>query len=140
MLVILLGVIGASVLFFSISSNRSTTTPTVVQESTYKTEASNKAAVTVQVTPETLNPGSPAVFKVEMNTHSVDLNYDIVNLAQIADDSGITYKPTSWTGGKGGHHIEGILTFPSLARSKKITLIIRGIDNESRIFSWNLNI
>lgn len=96
--------------------------------------------VAVKVTPKTLISGLQVVFEIIFDTHSVELNYDVMKIARLTDNMGNTYQPLSWTGGKGGHHIEGVLTFPSIVGStKKVNLTISGIDNQDRVFSWNLN-
>lgn len=103
------------------------------------TQKNSEGAVTVEVTPKELALGSQAIFEITFDTHSVELNYDIANVAKLADENGGVYKPLSWTGGKGSHHIEGILTFPEIDKSsKKVTLTIPGIDNKDRVFSWDL--
>lgn len=110
-----------------------------VEKNALSTQTSTEGAVIVKATPKTLASGSEAIFEVVFDTHSVDLNYDVAGIAQLTDDIGNTYQPVSWTGGKGGHHLEGILTFPDIAKSaKKITLTIQDIDNKDRIFEWNL--
>ena len=77
--------------------------------------------------------------EIKFDTHSVELNYDVAKIAQLTDDTGNIYTPVSWTGGKGGHHVEGILAFPTIANSaKKVTLTIPHIDNKDRIFNWDL--
>lgn len=117
--------------------NDSSTQPQT--QSASLTQKNSEGAVTVEVTPKELAPGSQAVFEITFDTHSVELNYDIAEITQLTDDNGNSYKPLSWTGGKGSHHIEGRLTFPEIEKStKKVTLTIPGIDNKDRVFIWDL--
>jgi hypothetical protein len=103
------------------------------------TQTSSEGAVTVKATPKTLAAGSEVLFEIVFDTHSVELNYDIAQIAKLTDNIGNTYKPVSWTGSKGGHHVEGVLTFSTIANSaKKVTLTIPNIDNKDRVFTWNL--
>ena len=109
------------------------------EQNILSTQTNTEGAVTVKVTPKTLIAESQAVFDVIFDTHSVDLNYTVAGISRLTDDMGNTYQPLSWTGEKGGHHVEGILTFPQIAKSaKKVTLTIAGIDKIDRIFSWNM--
>jgi cytoskeletal protein RodZ len=118
-------------------SNQGTTQ--TQKQNTVSTQTSSEGAVTIKVTPKTLTVGSEAIFEIVFDTHSVELNYDVAQIAKLTDDIGNTYKPISWTGRKGGHHVEGVLTFPSITDSvKKATLTIPGIDNKDRVFTWDL--
>lgn len=108
------------------------------QQNEISKQISSEGAVTVEVVPKTLVAGSPIIFDIKLDTHTADLNYDLKSISIITDDRGNTYKPVSWTGDKGGHHSEGILTFPAIKKAKKVTLSIHNIDNKDRIFSWNI--
>lgn len=135
-------VIGASIYYFIVNrpGNAPVQTPSTASETLLQTQTNSEGAVVVKAIPKTLTAGSPATFELIFDTHSVELNYDVAKIARLTDDTGNTYDPVFWTGGKGGHHIEGILTFPDIPKgTKKITLTIPGIDNRDRVFSWNLN-
>lgn len=107
-------------------------------QNTLSTQTS-EGKVTVDATPKTLIAGSQAKFDVRFTTHSGDVNYDLIKIASLIDDLGTKYKAVSWDGNMGGHHAEGVLTFPNIDRSaKKVTLIIPGIDNKDRVFSWDI--
>lgn len=109
------------------------------QQIQYQTQTDNNGEVNVEVTPKSLSPDSEAQFDLVFNTHSVELDYDLVKISQLIDDKGEMYKPIFWSGGKGGHHLEGELIFPAISKSAKIvTLTIPGIDNKDRVFSWNV--
>ena len=111
-----------------------------INASAYKTLKSRKNMVTVDVRPVQLSPGQPARFEVQMNTHSVDLRYDMVASGILKDDQGNEYRATIWDGsGPGGHHRRGILAFPSLeGKPRSVTLVIKNISNADRTFKWNL--
>ena len=106
----------------------------------YKQQIDEKGSVVVEVTPISLASENNTSFTLSFTTHSGDLNYDVVAIAKLTDNKGNTYNPISWTGGKGGHHIEGTLTFPKLSQeASTVTLTIPGIDNQDRVFEWKLN-
>lgn len=109
------------------------------------TQTSDGGGVTVQVTWD--GPASGPVFRVAMNTHSVDLDqYDLRTLAVLRTDQGTEVRPSGWDAPKGGHHREGVLTFPAQGPNGKavlgqdaraITLIVRGIAGvPERAFRW----
>lgn len=104
----------------------------------------DQAGVTVSVTP--LYPSANAgnlEFELSLDTHSVDLSMDLTVLATLSTDTGLTVSPISWDGLTGGHHISGIMSFPSqfdgvslLDGVQKFTLLIRDIGGVDRYFSW----
>jgi hypothetical protein len=105
---------------------------------------SNEASVTVVVTPLNLEDKSAATldFDVAMDTHSVDLGYDLTTIATLSSDTGEKVQPIKWDGpAGGGHHREGALSFPQLKqRGQTLTLTLRGIaDVPERIFNWKVN-
>src|SRR5512139_3615791 len=79
------------------------------------TQTNDEAMVTVAVTPLNLNDKSAATldFKIALNTHSVDLGYDLTAIAALSNDAGETVQPLKWDGpAGGGHHRGGTLSFP----------------------------
>ncbi len=106
-----------------------------------------QGAVTVKITPLNLdNPGDTLKFDVVMDTHSVDLSMDLATLATLTTDTGLTIQPAKWEAPGGGHHAEGTLSFPAtqagksiLDGAKQLTLTITGIDNATRVFTWDLS-
>lgn len=105
---------------------------------------SNEASVTVVVTPLNLEDKSAATldFDVAMDTHSVDLGYDLTTIATLSTDTGEEVPPIKWDGpAGGGHHREGALSFPQLKqRGQTLTLTLRGIaDVPERTFTWKVN-
>lgn len=108
------------------------------------TQINDKAMVTVAVTPLNLNDKSAATldFKIALNTHSVDLGYDLTTIATLSSDTGEKVQPIKWDGpAGGGHHREGALSFPQLKqRGQTLTLTLRGIaDVPERTFTWKVN-
>lgn len=96
-------------------------------------------AVDVTITPKTLSTGEPAVFELALNTHSVELDYDFTQIVTLTDNENNRYQAVKWSGGQGGHHLLGELTFGSLStKAKTITLNIDNIADQSTSFIWNL--
>jgi hypothetical protein len=107
------------------------------------TQTNDEAMVTVAVTPLNLSDKSAATldFDVALNTHSVDLGYDLTQIATLRSDAGEQVQPTKWNGPTGGgHHREGTLSFPQLKRGQSVTLTLRGIAGvPERIFTWKVS-
>jgi hypothetical protein len=108
------------------------------------TQISDEAAVIVAVTPLNFADQSAATldFDIALNTHSVDLSYDLKQIATLSSDAGEEVQPTQWNGPTGGgHHREGTLSFPQLTqRGQTLTLTLRGIaDVPERTFTWRVN-
>ncbi len=108
------------------------------------TQTKEEASVTVAVTPLNLNDKSAATldFKIALNTHSVDLGYDLTAIATLSNNAGEKVQPAKWDGpAGGGHHREGTLSFPQLKnRGQALTLTLRGIaDVPERTFTWKVN-
>lgn len=98
-----------------------------------ETLTSNENDVEFQVTPL-----APNEFQIAINTHSVDLDFDLTKIATLHDNFGKDYYPLEWEGSEpGGHHRNGILRFPAInAKAKSIKLIIK--DSTRREFNWDL--
>ena len=107
----------------------------------FETKSSRENMVRVDVTPLDCTPGKAAKFQIRMNTHSVDLGYDVAALSTLKDNQGREYRPVSWQGSPpGGHHRSGILEFPALeGNPNRVTLVIKDIaDVPERTFEWKL--
>jgi hypothetical protein len=107
----------------------------------FQVVTNDENAVRVDVKPIQLAAGKPALFEIRLNTHSVNLAYDIAQISSIEDSQGKVYKATAWKGSSpGGHHRRGTLEFPELeGNPQTIKLIIRGIaDVPTRVFEWKL--
>lgn len=92
--------------------------------------------MTVEVLPQDPSfSGQLWKFDVTFDTHSGDLNQDLVKIAALKDNKGNVYRAVSWEGDPpGGHHRGGTLSFqPINPKPQKIILQI-----EERNFSWEL--
>jgi hypothetical protein len=95
-------------------------------------------AVTVKVKPAG-RQGNRVVFDVVLDTHSVELAYDLVALASLKDETGQTYGAAEWQGGSGGHHVSGRLLLEGPGDAVQwLELELRDIGGvPSRIFRWD---
>jgi hypothetical protein len=109
------------------------------------TQISEAAQVTVAVTWD--GPAAGPLFRVVMDTHSVDLDgYDLRRLAVLRTDRGAELRPLGWDAPKGGHHRSGTLSFPSTApdgsaaigpTTRTVQLVIRDVAGvPERRFEW----
>ncbi len=106
-------------------------------------QTNDESGVRVDVKPVTLMIGEPAVFDIRLNTHSVNLDYDLVKAFYLQDSEGKIYKAVEWKGSPaGGHHRRGTIAFPKLEGSpQSVKLVIRGIaDVPERSFEWKIGI
>lgn len=105
-----------------------------------QTRTNTDGSVTVTVTSKDVsNKSETWVFEVVLDTHSFELNQDLVQTSVLVDDKGNEYKPVSWQGDPpGGHHRQGVLSFKSISpRPKSIELKIREVGGiKERIFKW----
>lgn len=94
---------------------------------------SEKNSITFEITPT-----SSSTFQISMSTHSVELDFDLLQITTLSTDTGASYKPLSWEGSPpGGHHRSGTLYFPAISPdAKSIKLLI--VDSAEREFSWIL--
>ena len=109
-----------------------------VQVAAYEMKKNEGGEVTVSVTPTTLKSGFPASFEIAFETHSVDLAFDVEQIASLQDETGTVYAP-HWDGSPpGGHHRKGTLRFtPDLSSPKTITILLKDIaDIPTRTFTW----
>jgi hypothetical protein len=127
------------------AASQPTALPTLANSTSSQTQSNEAGQVTIAVTWD--RGESAPVFKVAMDTHSVDL--DAVDLSQVAvlrTDQGAEVRPTGWDAPKGGHHRSGTLTFPGTTPSgavvlggdtRSFDLIIRGVAGiPERAFRW----
>ena len=105
-----------------------------------------QGAVSVRVVPLNLaEPGTSLDFEVALDTHSVDLGMDLTGLASLTTDLGLTVDASRWDAPRGGHHVEGVLSFPASSGGKelvtgasRLSLTLRGLDVPERTFEWAL--
>jgi hypothetical protein len=111
------------------------------------TKSDAQGAVTMKITPTNLeNPGDAVIFEVLIDTHSVDLSMDLAQLAVLSTDTGKTVQATLWDAPRGGHHVEGKLSFTStkdgsalIDGAKSVTITITNLDAPSREFTWSIS-
>jgi hypothetical protein len=73
-----------------------------------------------------------------MNTHSVDLGFDLASMAVLKTDTGTEIAPSAYQGGS-GHHVRGRLSFPEAPAdgARTLTLVIRNAAGVAeRTFTW----
>ena len=125
------------------STSTSPSTATPIADST---RTDTQGAVEFVVTPLNLNANAATLeFDVAMNTHSVDVNWDLAAQSTLTTDAGLEVSGSQWTVGS-GHHYESTLVFPAqtsegqplLAGAKTLTLVIRDTDVPERTCVWQL--
>lgn len=105
-----------------------------------------QGAIIVEITPINSSEAHNSLnFNVKLTTHSIDLSMDLTKLATVSTDTGGPLQAILWNGSRGGHHVEGILTFQFfsgsqnlLAGATKVTITIRDLGAPERIFTWDL--
>jgi len=124
----------------------SATAPSPVETTGEETRTDEQGAVVFEVTPLNLDsPGDTLDFDVVMNTHSVDLGWDLAAQSVLQTDTGLEVGGTSWPVGN-GHHYGGTLSFAAvtdqgqdvLEEVSMLTLVIRDTDVPERLFVWEL--
>jgi YVTN family beta-propeller protein len=109
------------------------------------TQVNNQGAVTIAITPLNLQGSDTTLdFQVALDTHAVDLDYDLTGLAVLRDSQGNEYLPAAWDGPQGGHHVSGILRFNGrttilAAGSTYLELEVKDVARiPSRLFRWEI--
>jgi hypothetical protein len=103
-------------------------------------QTSNQSAVTVKVTPRNLQ-GAVWEFDVVFDTHSQELNDDLLKNAVLVGADGTQASPIAWQGDPpGGHHRKGVLRFNALkpVPSTVVLLISRPGEPKPRSLHWEL--
>jgi hypothetical protein len=105
-----------------------------------------QGAVEFVVEPLNLDgPEDTIDFSVSMNTHSVDVGWDLAALSTLETDDGQEVQATMWPVGS-GHHYAGTLSFPRVTSDGEnlldgagnLRLVIRDTDVPERVFTWNI--
>jgi YVTN family beta-propeller protein len=114
-------------------------------DSAEMTQVNNQGAVTIAITLLNLQGSDTTLdFQVVLDTHAVDLDYDLAELAVLRDSQGNEYLPAAWDGPQGGHHVSGILRFDGrttilAAGSTYLELEVRDVARiPSRLFRWEI--
>ncbi len=107
--------------------------------SKYEKQQNQEAEVTVEVTPLKLSSKENTEFDIVLDTHSVSLDKSLKDISELEDNKGNIYNPISWSGGTGGHHLEGNLIFPPFSKdAESVKLTIKQVGGVDRIFNWAL--
>ena len=108
------------------------------KNSVLKTQTGSEGDVTAEATPKGISSAG-IDFDVKFTTHSVDLDFDLVERSSLISASGEKLKPIYWYGGRGGHHLSGTLKFPPFSREvKSMKLVLADISAvKERVFEWN---
>ncbi len=119
--------------------------PTAANETA--TQNVEGGGVIIKVTPLSLTDADAATldFAVSLDTHTVELNYDLTQLATLTDNLGNSYAPASWSPDKSdGHHVGGLLSFADRATIlqedvTEVTLIVNDVAGVAeRTFVWSV--
>ena len=122
------------------------TTATPGEGTEGETRLDEQGAVVFTVTPLNLDsPGDTLDFEVVMETHSVDLAWDLAAMSTLQTDTGVEVQATTWPVGN-GHHYSATLLFPAatpggesiLDGAAVLTLMIRDTVVPERVFVWDL--
>lgn len=106
-----------------------------------------QGAVEFVIEPLNLNDaGDTLDFAVTMNTHAVDLGWDLAVLSTLESDVGRRAAAIGWPIGS-GHHYGGTLSFPRrtadgadlLDGASALKLTIRDTDVPERVFTWEIS-
>lgn len=112
------------------------------QPTQWQTQTDEQPPVLVKVTPLVLAENADVwKFDITFDTHSVELDQDVMKVATLLDDKGQVYEPIGWEGpGPGGHHREGVLLFkPVSPRPEFIELKVKDVGGvKERVFKWSL--
>ena len=96
--------------------------------------------LSIDVEPIDFSFNSLIQFKISLNTHQGNLDFDLTQKSVLVDDKNNQYLPLEWQGDRGGHHLSGKLIFPSIVKeTKKMKLIIKDVYGiKEREFLWDL--
>ena len=102
---------------------------------TISTGTTDSGDVSVDLTPVEINNGKISV-RIDVNTHSVDLNqYDLNKITTLYIDNK-TYYPEEAPKLE-GHHSSGLIVFNTGKDSSSFSVKIKGIPKvEERVFEW----
>lgn len=105
--------------------------------STLKARTVTAGAVEVAIQPLSIDSGG-ATFKVQFDTHSADLAFDVAKASTLRVD-GRAWGPATWSGdGPSGHHRQGQLRFAAAGRpAGQLELRISGLPAPV-LATWNL--
>ncbi len=126
------------------SSQPTTQVDLIPQGQAGRSHAANNVTIEASLQGKWLTGSKEMIFKVVMDTHSVDLDvYDLAALAILRDSQGREFKPLSWKAPKGGHHREGVLTFSAdqtllSTGTTYVELFIKDVAGVPHSLRWDL--
>jgi hypothetical protein len=103
-----------------------------------KTQTSNRSAVTLKVTPTV--QGDVVEFEMVFDTHSQELNDDLLKSAVLIGANGAQVVPAAWNGDPpSGHHRKGVLRFNAPKPQPDVLelRVTRPGEAAPRVFRWN---
>ena len=140
--IILVGAAAVVVIFGIFNSLDNKNENKDIEPTSLYSQLNEEGAVTVAVTPERDSTDNGKWnFEVVLDTHSVELNEDLVQATILLDSYGKEYKPITWDGDPaGGHHRKGFLRFESVSPlTPSVELKVRDVGGVSeRTFKWPL--
>lgn len=129
---ILLALLGGLILIGGVNQNKNI--PTVAAPAA---QTKTMGAVEVEARLIAQEESNDKVINLKFTTHSVELDYDMRQVASLTDDLGKIYPVIGWSGGQGGHHLNGELSFGEMDKNAKIIkLRLSGIDNAEAEFEF----
>jgi hypothetical protein len=143
-LLIIIGLVVALFTYFFFVVNRDKQNSNAQQqtnENSFETKTDEQGQVSVKVTPQGFS-GAQWKFDVVFDTHSVELNQDLMQAVVLVDDRGNEYQLTTWEGSEpGGHHREGQLVFNAInPLPVYVELKIQDVGGiAERSFRWDIN-
>ena len=142
-LILLLLLAGVAIIFNFVvkkPANKNTNPPSPAEKIFPQT--SSEGTITIKVNPNGLfTKAETWDFGIVLDTHTDELDQDLVKNTVMIDDQGRKFSPVSWEGDPpGGHHREGTLKFKAISpKPKFIQLKISQVGNvEERVFKWEL--
>ncbi len=125
-------------MFILIGAILAATAATAFSETLART--AQAGGVTGSVTAINLRDATAATidFQVALNTHTFPLAFDMARIATLGDGK-LSEPPSAWTGGRGGHHLSGTLSFPArdLRKAQTIVLTLTGAGGGKDLsFTW----
>lgn len=105
----------------------------------FAAKTQESGGVSFEATPLLINFENPVQFKIEIDTHSGSLDFDLVKIAILQDGRGNEYRALDWQGSApGDHHMSGIITFPRVNPQPEIIKLIINNLQSSMVFEWEI--
>jgi len=141
-IIIGVGIVAVLLAVFTIwktGDKTSSAPPIDAMQKQFQAQSATEGSVTISATP--MRIGDEWKIDLVFDTHSVELDQDLLANAALYDDASWEYRPVSWEGDQpGGHHRKGTLAFLGIRESTRtLTLVIKDIGGiPERIFNWTV--